>query len=107
MNSHVLNYMETNPWSLQTLMLGYSTHGIHIHKKLLSTFFKLLAYTFSTYFPFILFILNLIFYSLLNRLIPLILLLAFLFLFLYALYFYEYGLSAVKDSRFDQKAFLY
>merc|ERR1711972_1184370 len=72
MDSPVMNYMETNPWSLT------NSNALAI-VLMESTFIKLLAYRFSTYYtptplPFIL---TLIFYSLFNSLILLIQLMCF------------------------------
>merc|ERR1712060_574205 len=108
MDSPVMNYMETNPWSLT----NSNALAIILME---STFLKLLAYRFSTSHH-LLFILTLIFYSLFNCLILLIQLMRFYFcssifalqfLFFYSILFHKHGLSAVKDSRLDQKTLLY
>merc|ERR1712060_343571 len=106
--------METNPWSLtnSNALAIVLTESIFTKNYLIhSTFLKLLAYRFSTSHT-LPFILTLIFYSLFNSLILLIQLMRFyfcysifaiLFLFFNPYYFHKHGLSAVKDSRLDQK----
>merc|ERR1711897_17958 len=94
----LLNYIETNPWSLTNSNALATVLMESIFTKnflyLIPAFLKLLAYRFSTH-PQHQFILTLIFYSLSTSLILLILLWSFLFfLTLSSIICHKYGLSA-------------
>jgi len=106
MISPVLNSIETNPWSFTNSNALAFVLMESIFTIIFPPFFLVLAYRFSNLTPntpcptFVI----LIIYSLSNSLILLILLkLFYLCFFSYLPIYHKFGLSAVKDSRFDQK----